>query len=65
MTADQYLKEAERLAKLKGAQQDGLLRLPYELMELSYRTLADNAAMLEQLQARQSVESCSADRLAS
>ena len=64
MTADQYLKEAERLAKL-GAQQDDMLRLPYDLMEQSYRTLALNAAMLERLQARQPAESRRADRLAS
>jgi hypothetical protein len=51
MTADDYLKEAERLAKLKGAEQDKLLKLPYELMEQSYRTLADTVAMLDRLKA--------------
>jgi len=52
MTAEDYLKEAERLAALKDIEQDGSLRQACELMEQSYRALAANAAMLERLKAR-------------
>jgi hypothetical protein len=71
MTAEEYLKEAERLAGLKDAAQDDSLRIACELMEQSYRALAANALMLERLKARQTLAakdgraSASINRLAS